>query len=272
MPILLSAEEVVPDFAKVKVTTPVYSANTGGFKPVLGTYSYSVKWQGIPAATAEVNVEKEGEYYRVIASARTNSAIDIFYKLRYKGDGTISALDFAPVKTVLDQRENSKVKVTEIMFLENGEIYLTKSQKGKEPEAYKFNPENFTLDPFSAAFLARSLDWKQGETKTFDVFTGKARYLLDLSLTEEINMNVNDESRKVWVIVPKVKKLSENEGKPKLREAKIYITADDKREILKIVSSVFIGSVTSKLESFSPTIRAPSGIYVAQEKRNIYVE
>ena len=43
----------------------------------------------------------------------------------------------------------------------------------------------------------------------------------------------------------------------KLREAFIYLTADREREVLQIISEVFIGSVKTKLESYVPATRNP---------------
>ena len=65
-------------------------------------------------------------------------------------------------------------------------------------------------------------------------------------------MEVNGEMRDVWVIEPSVKKLNTSKQNNKLRSAKMYVTADKKREILEIDSEVFIGSVRTRLVGFTP--------------------
>jgi hypothetical protein len=70
--------------------------------------------------------------------------------------------------------------------------------------------------------------------------------------------------RKVIVITPRVRNLSTTKPRSKLREAFIYITDDDQHEVLKIVSSVFIGSVTTELESFVPASANRSPLVIAQ--------
>lgn len=251
------ADDAPPEDNVAKVTTPVYHPDFSEFQPAFGRYDYTVSWQGIPAAEASISIEQEGLQFRIVADARTYSGIDLFYKLRYRAEGLISAVDLSPIKTIIDQRENSTVKNTQISFLENGEIQSVRSKNGKDPKFERLNTENFTLDPFSAAFLARSLDWKIGDTKEFDTYNGKTRYIISLTARDKVKMTVNGEQRDVWEIVPHVSLAGSTEQHKKLREAKIYVTADARREVLQIVSSVFIGSVKTTLDSFTPSTRSP---------------
>lgn len=80
-----NAEQITADL--VKVSTPIYTPEFTDFSPALGTYSYDVSWQGIPAAGATITVSRDNGRYRVIVQARTYSGIDIFYKLRYRARG-----------------------------------------------------------------------------------------------------------------------------------------------------------------------------------------
>lgn len=243
---------VQPSAENVQVTTPQYHPNHEIFNPPLGRYTYTVGWQGIPAAEATLDVAKVGSRYQLVSTARTYSAIDIFYTMRYRAEGLISSQSFLPIKTSILHQENSRVKTTEIQFAPDGHIHAVRSQAGKEPVVLDFNPNNWTLDPFSAAFLARSLEWKIGDKKSFDTFNGKSRYLITLENTGMEKVNYDDTERDCWIIVPTVKNLVNPEQSKKLREAKIYVTADNAREVLKIASSVFIGTVTTKLENFFP--------------------
>ena len=53
-------------------------------------------------------------------------------------------------------------------------------------------------------------------------------------------------------VVPSVKKLTDTEGEKKFRSATLWIAADETREVLKMESEVWIGSVTAKLQRFNP--------------------
>lgn len=235
----------------VRVSTPVYPANRKNFIPKLGNFTYEAAWQGIPAADIDIEVSSDGLHYFVNVSAKTLSAIDIFYRMRYEANGVMNASDFSPLKSTFDQKENSRARITEITFMNSGEVRSYRKRKDKDAEIMQFDPKNFMLDPFSAIFLARSLDWKLGDVKKFDVFNGKSRYLITLTAVEKTSMEVNGVTRDVWVISPAVDNLTAKKANKKLREARIYITDDSNRDVVKIASSVFIGEVTATLKSFS---------------------
>ncbi len=244
----LSAEVGTLPPEAIHLHTPSYRPN---FAPALGVYQYVVSWQGIPAANVEVGVNRDGMTYHIWTNVKTYSGIDLFYRLRYNAKADISAVDFSPFQSTYDHQENSRLKKTEITFEPSGEIKTVRIKNDEEPEYHSFNSENYTLDPFSASFVARGLDWKKGETKRFDAFNGKSRYLIKMKAVDHIQMEVNGKLVPVWVISPKVKNLS-NPAASKLREAKIYLTDDEQREILEIESEVFVGSVRTRMKSFKP--------------------
>lgn len=256
-----SAAEEEIKASEVQVKTPVYQPSHDYDFP-LGTYTYEVSWQGIPAAEATISIEREPGLYMAEATARTYSGIDIFYKLRYRAEGLVSEKNFSPLRVTFEKKENRKDRFTAISYLDNGEILTVRENFDKDPNSEnpdieQFNPNNFTLEPFSAALLARSLDWAPGVSRDFDTFNGKARYLITLDCVEKKVIEFNNEEREVFVVEPKVKNLTKPDANKKLRRAQIFVSTDKKREVLKIVSEVFIGSVITKLESFHPSYAAP---------------
>lgn len=262
--ILIADGYVSPEL--VKIRTPVLRPETAEFKPMLGSYTYSVSWEGIPAAELVTTVSQDGLNYRITANARTYSAIDLFYKLRYQAEGLISAVDYSPLKTTISHKENSRNKFTEIIFRPEGDVEAVRiNHKSDEVRTLRFDPENFMLDPFAAAFLARSVDWETGKQVEFDTFNGQSRYLITLTALEKTRLEVNDVDRDVWVISPTVRNLTNTEQDSKLRKAKIYLTADKARDVLRIVSSVFIGSVYTELESIRP---APTSYFIPRYAGN----
>lgn len=258
LPGVLIAEKQIEEPETVKIITPVYQPD---FSPALGTYTYTISWQGIPAAKVQVGVEREGLSYKIWTKLKTYSAIDLFYKLRYSADAKLSVVDFAPIQSVYRAQENSRIKEAELTFM-NGEIHAIRRSKGRDPEYKRFSTHNFTLDPFSAGFIARGIDWEVGKTNVFDAYNGKSRYLISLTATDKRILKVNGIERSVWVIEPRVEKIGDT-GKSKLRQAKIYLTDDSFREILEIESEVFVGSVRTALEKFQPSTQSISGTQVS---------
>ena len=76
----------------------------------------------------------------------------------------------------------------------------------------KIHTDRFTIDPFTATYLVRGLDWKVGVEKVFDVYPGKYQYELRLRCESLVTIDFNGEKRKAWVIVPKVTHLTRRKG------------------------------------------------------------
>lgn len=250
LPLFPAAQSIPPD--QVRVSTPAYSPSSA-FAPLLGLYTYAVTWNGIPAATLELKMARHGDEYELNAKAWTSRAIDYLYRLRYQSETVISAKTLAPKRSVSITRANAREKRMEMTFLPDGVIHSQEKDKRGKEKSFRFDPANFTLDPYSAGLLALSLDWKVGDRRLFDAFNGKNRYLITLTALEEAVVTIGGVSRQAMVIRPAVQKLTETEpdGK-KLREARIFVSTGPSREILKIVSEVFVGSVNTTLVSFTP--------------------
>ncbi len=255
----------------VELSTPQYPAYEAEFEPRLGRYTYEVSWNGIPAAEATLTVGSDELRYRLVATARTYAPINLLYDLRYQAEGLIDAVDMTSLHTSIRQKENSREKSLEMSFRQRGEIESVRTQKGKPEQVTKLDTNNLTLDPFGAAFLARGLRWEVGETKYFDTFNGKVRYLIALTAEGKEVVKVNGEKRLCWVVVPRVRKVNTDEPQHKLRGAKIYMTDDPQREVVKIVSEVFIGAVTTKLIGFEPA-ETPAPIRMAQARARALIK
>ena len=253
------AQYISPEL--VQITTPVYKPDFSEFKPQLGTYKYEISWQGIPAAEAVIKLELVNDQFRVTANARTYSPINIFYNLNYNAAGLLSLADFSPIHTTVYHQENSRIKNTDIKFLENGDILAVRSQNNEEPpKVVHFNSNNFTLEPFSAALIARSLNWQEGQSREFDAFNGKTRYLVTLTAKEKSLVSTESGEKEVWGIEPTVKNLSDQKANGKLKHATIYVTTDRSHDIVKISSKVFIGTVNTKLKEFVPISQQASTV------------
>ncbi|HMO02473.1 MAG TPA: DUF3108 domain-containing protein [Oligoflexia bacterium] len=241
------------DPSTIKIITPIYKPNSESFNPAIGEYTYEISWQGIPAAEARARVTLEGDSYKIMTDVKTLGMVSVFYKLRYAAEGLLTADNFLPIWSNFNINENKRNRVIKMHFEEPGKITAIRQDFEKaEVKKIKLNSANFTLDPFSAAFLARAVDWQVGVTREFDVFNGKTRYLVTLAAKEEKQLKINGQWRDVMVIVPTVKNLTDPQANQKLRSAKIYLTKDNSREILEIVSSVFVGAVKTKIKKFVP--------------------
>ena len=262
--VLARADNFIPP-DQISVKTPVYKPRASAVDLPLGTYEYETSWAGIPAASLTIDVDKVGNRFQVVTKVKTSSGIDLLYKLRYHAEGTFDAFSMQPVKSTFRYQENSRLKEAWMSFSPDGKIHsLRKNEDGVEE--YYFDPQNFTLDPFSATFLARTLKWKKGQSRKFDTFNGRTRYLVTFTAIDKREVEIDDKKYLVWVISPEVEKLSARVQEPKkLRSAEIYVTADKNRDIVGIKSEVFIGSVRTELVSYKP--RSTNRILLASAKK-----
>ncbi len=260
--LLVSLSAVLPALADyvapgdVKVKTSPHLPFTTDFRS--GVYRYDVSWQGIPVAEASVAVQRGDlsgvPFFHVRADAKTVSAIRLFYKLKHRSEAMFRADTLEPFTFYSRDTERRKQKYRQVYFEGGGKIRFKAWKNGKARADDEFFSENSTLDPFSAAFLARSLPINVGSVKEFDVFNGKHRFLITFEVTGREVLDTNQGKRNAFKVVPSVRKLTDSSGEEsRLKSATIWISADSYRDILKVESKVLIGSVTAELDRFYPS-------------------
>lgn len=235
---------------------PVSLGGSEGFKPRLGMYFYTARWEGSKAFEATVTVQKIDDVYRILVDSQTTGIIDFIFRVRYRGEGHLRAEDFAPVKSVLTEQKRKRSKETQINYLDDGgiEVVQTRTKQKKKPQtsSHTIQPETEVLEPFSAAFLARRFNWSEGETQQFEVITGNRTYLVTLVCQGQTLVAESGTKTKAWVIRPAVKNLSQPGKKSKITKTKLYVSADPHRELLKMRSETRAGTVILKMKNFVP--------------------
>jgi Protein of unknown function (DUF3108) len=231
-----------------------------GFKPLLGTYYYKADFNNVSIGTACIAIDREGDLYKVQVIAQTVGTIDHLYRLRYRGEALMDTDPVSPVETKLQQQIRSTGKDTTIKFEDNGTI-KTVEKKSENGSTVKYDvrslqTERFTLDPFSAAYLVRGLDWKVGVEKVFDVYPGRHQYELRLKCDSTAIIEVAGEKRNAWVIVPKLTYLDPEKRaealKKKPASMKIYVSADERKDVLEIDASHTLGNLRIFMDKFEP--------------------
>lgn len=236
-------------------------------------YHYDVTWQGIPVGSAIVTVAPSdararaslgGEYgvdtvfqediFSIKAEAKSAKVIDVFYKLRHESESFVRKSNLQPIQFRTWQKENSKTKKAQVSFKPDGLIDSFAEKDGRIERKHVFTSPDFILDPISAAFFARSIPIEVGGRAEFDVFNGKHRYLISFDVVSIEDIPIQGAMRKAFKTIPQVKKLTDTEGESRLREATLWISADDAREVLKLESKVFVGSVGATLVKTSESI------------------
>ena len=226
------------------------------FNPRLGTFYYVIHWSDSKVADATITIERDGDSYRMIADEESTKFLDRIYRIRYRGETIIRAADLAPVETVINQERGKNKQTEQIRYDADGKAEVVVSKKEPDAsvtqEAYLISEETFAIDMFSAIFLARSFEWKENESQQFDVFSGKKRYLVTLDCIGKTVFKEGDINIDAWVIRPGVLKQNDPDAKTKHSEARVYLSADESRDLLKIKTNIGLGAVKMKLIRYEP--------------------
>ena len=241
---------------KVSISTVAYKPGTVPIPD--GAYRYRVSWQGISVAQAVITVTHfDNEFGQhllsVVAEARSARSIRWLYDLVHRTETILDAETFRPVMLLSEQKENSREMITQVVFRPDHTIKSYRWRKGRDSSTYEFKSENLTLDPISAAFLARTQPAEIGHALSFDVYNGKHRYLISMTPKDRKRIKLRSGvEREVFRVVPAVQRLTDSKGEDRLKSATVFVAADGTQEPLRLESKVFIGKVVAELESFEP--------------------
>jgi hypothetical protein len=225
--------------------TPRFHPFNSGEKAV-----YHASWLGIPVASAEIEMQalqQDGKkFYQVTVQAQSWRYLDLFFKMRDVIESKFDAETFHPSRYFFRQRENRKVIDTTAVIDPSTKKWVVHRQEGKKPKDFEF-VSPYTLDPISAVYLARTLDFKVGDRLRLEVFGGKSRYLVTLDVVAKERVSVKSGEFDAFKIIPQVTDLSKSGYAKRVRQATVWISSDEKRTPLKIVSQVFVGSVNIEM-------------------------
>ena len=213
--------------------------------------TYNGSWLGIPLASAEIQMQpiqlNGKKFYQVKVQARTWRYLDLIWKMRDTIESTFDAETLHPNRFVFRQRENKKKNDTVAVVDPATKKWTVDRKENNKPKNFEFT-SSLAYDPISATYLARSVEFKVGDKLRLEVFGGKSRYLVTFDVVGKERISVKKGEVEAYKIIPQVKDLSATGYAGRMRQATIWITADEKRTPIRIQSQVFIGSVNIEME------------------------
>jgi hypothetical protein len=243
----LGAGETLISPEAVPVYQPKHYPFEGGEKEV-----YRASWNGlVSVATAEIStvptIIDGKKVYRVQVEAKSSGMLDFIWKMSDTITTTFDAKALSPARFTFSQRENSKVIDTEARLDHTRKRWaVNRQQAGKRPNIYEFDAQN-TLDPITAVYLARSVDFKVGDRLYFRIFGGRYQYLLELLVEKKEPIELAAGKIEAYRIVPRIQNLTKNGYAERLNEATIWISADERRLPVRLSSKIAFGSVHLEL-------------------------
>jgi Protein of unknown function (DUF3108) len=225
---------------------------------------YRASWNGlISVASAEIyttsTVVDGRKIYQVRVEAKSSRILDLIWKMRDTISSTFEAKALAPSRFTFRQRENSRVIDTDARYNEASKRWAVhRQQVGKRAKIYEFDSDN-TLDPLTAVYLARSLDFKPGDRLYFKIFGGRYRYLLELQIESKERVSLESgKTLEAFKIIPRLQNITKNGYAERFNEAVIWISADERRLPVKLSGKIVFGSVYLELVDDKPATQSSS--------------
>ena len=213
--------------------------------------TYEFTWEGIPAATGEWTASRcivDGKkVLRAKGTVRTVDHVDMIWKMRGKIEAMVDDDPITPRRFILRKRENSRRRDTTLDFdHQSGTLRIIRVGKSGRPREYKREITG-QYDPVSAAFALRSLKLGKGEKVQIDVQLGRSVYRVDIQVLGREQVKVRAGTYNAIVLSPSVYNLTKDEPCTGLKSARVWLSDDPQRTVLKAESQIFVGSVCAEL-------------------------
>jgi hypothetical protein len=212
---------------------------------------FVLKYGAIPAGAATLEVhamdEMQGvEAYHFVMTARSNSFIDIFFKVRDRIDSYTDAGMNHSLYYKKDQKEGNTRRDIRVDFdwKKNESTYVNFDN---EPKVISQLPGTF--DPLSAFYYLRLYDFAKEETFEHPVTDGEKNLMGILRVTGRETITVPAGTFETLVLEPDMKNVEGVFSKKQRAKIKLWVTNDGSRLLVQMKSKAIVGSFVAELVS-----------------------
>jgi len=213
--------------------------------------NFVLKYGAIPAGAATLEVhemdEKRGvEAYHFVMTAQSNSFIDIFFKVRDRIDSYVDSDMTHSLYYKKDQKEGKTRRYIRVDFdWENNQS--TYVNFDTEPKVISLLPG--TLDPLSAYYYSRLLDFKKGDEFEHPVTDGEKNMMGILRVTGKETVRVPAGTFETLMLEPDLQNMEGVFSKKQDAKIKLWVTDDERRLLVQMKSKAIVGSFVAELVS-----------------------
>jgi len=212
------------------------------------TQKYKVWWAFIPAGEITLESGPQTEVNSVPAlhfslKARTYPALDLIYKFREQVD---SYMDLEMSRSLLYRKKmvaRSKRDVEVTFDWQQGQARYTNFNKSKEPIAVPAG----TLDPLAALYFLRTLEFSEEMVMERPVTDGKKVVMGTAKVLGREEITVNGVTYDTFRVEPDMRDVRGVFEQSKDSRMLLWISADQRRLLVKIKSKVMIGSFRAEI-------------------------
>jgi hypothetical protein len=220
------------------------------------SYAYRISWNGIPAARATVRFATPvPSRTEIRVQIQTNRFVDLFWSLRAESWGEVDEITLHPLHFGYDRRVNGERELTTVEAEASGELTGRYARAGRY-RLIEVNEAN-VLDPAAAILQALREPPIVGQPKWYEIFTGEARYRIELRRDGTETIQVPAGRFTAARIEPVIWRLENNQPDRRVRRVALWITDAIPHTLLRVRGDVFIGAVYCDLIEQSDDAGAP---------------
>jgi hypothetical protein len=215
------------------------------------TAEYDFGWSGLKAADATAHFTQKKGQACLELSARTTGLARSLWRMDTKGMSLVNARSLRPVKLTQTEIYSRKSVDTIVDFTPKGPRRV---RTVKPADDIPDKPKTFKVanahDLHSALLFVRSQRLKEGDNIRMCVFPGSSPYLADVTVGEREKVKA---AGKEWDAIACDIKLREIEKDlsllphTKFKRAKVWLSDDTDRLLLRIEADVYVGSIFAEM-------------------------
>lgn len=214
--------------------------------------SYSVSWEMIPAGKASFSVldfpRTDGKNgWQFVLDVKSNRYIDFLYKIRDHVEGFADKSMEHSFFYKKNQSGKDKKQIEVVFDWEKNTATYSNYGGKHDPLPIPLS----TLDPLSAFYKMRLLDFGAIKDLSFSITDGKKQFLQKGEVIRKETIYLSSGTYETYVLVPEVNNFSGVFEKSKDPSVNMWITTDQRRIPVRITVKVFIGSVIFELDSMN---------------------
>ena len=215
---------------------------------------FQLRWTMIPAGKAVMEVMPMKtiggtKVYHFRLTAKSNSFVDMFYKVRDRIDAYAVADMTQSVRYRKKQHEGKRRRNVRVDFDWNKE--MASYRDGKKHRQVELMPGTF--DPLSAFYKTRMADFKKDGLIEYPVSDGKKCVTGLARIVKKETITTPSGTYETYLLEPDMKDVGGVFEKEKGAKIKLWVTADERRLPVKIASKVAVGSFVGELIAINKT-------------------
>jgi hypothetical protein len=213
---------------------------------------FVLRWGVVSAGEATLEVHEMEQYegteaYHFVMTARSNSFIDVFFKVRDRIDSYADAGMKHSLYYKKDQLEGKTRRDIKVDFDwdKNESTYVNLNT---EPKIINQVPGSF--DPLAVFYYIRTLDLQEGMEIEQPVTDGKKNMMGILRVTGREQITVAAGTFDTLLLEPDLKNVEGVFSKKQRAKIKLWVTDDEHRMLVKMKSKAKLGSFVAELQDY----------------------